>query len=192
MKPTNRFSRWTVLALATTFAVPAVQASNATTINTPATFSVAHNAAQASNLLKEVRTLAMQVSSDTDLLALSTGSNRLHWETHLTYLNQAKDNINQIGAHLETLKGMRGSVHPWQQEAIDRIHASSLTAARHTESALSHLNENKRWLFAPSYTRDLNAIQEHSEQVRETANNFLNYASTKDKLGALQERLAYE
>jgi hypothetical protein len=192
MKRANKFNRFIILALAAAVGVPAVQAANASTLNTPATYSVAHNAAQASNLLKEVRTLAREVSSDTDLLALSTGSNRLNWKTHLTYLNQAKDNINQIGAHLEALKGMKGSVHPWQQEAIDRIHASSLMAARHTDSALRHLNENKRWLFAPSYKSDLDSIQAHSAQVRETANNFLDYANTKNKLGGLQERLAYE
>jgi hypothetical protein len=181
---------WTALALAVALVVPTVMtATNATTA--VASTSAVH-AERASELLKDVRTLAAKVSDSTDNLALSAGTNRLHWMTHASHLNQAKDGINEIGEKLQTLQSMRDSVHPWQQEAIDRIHASSLKAARHTDSALRYLNDNKNWLVAPSYKDDVTAIQAHAEIVRNTADDFLNYASTKDRLGALQERLMFE
>lgn len=182
---------WTALALAITLIAPTVMhAANAAT--TPAAYVTAVHAERASELLKDVRALAAQVSDSTDTLTVSSSANQLHWMTHLSRLNQAKDGINEIGEKLQTLQSMRNSVHPWQQEAIDRIHALSLMAAKHTDSALRYLNDNKRWLVAPSYKDDVSAIQAHADSVRNTATDFLNYASTKDKLGALQDRLVFE
>ena len=179
-------NRWIALTLLAVLVVPATLAATTTT-----TITATYNAAQASELLKEVRTLARQVSETTDVLALSAGSNRLHWMTHVSRLNQAKDGINEIGRRLETLQAIRNSVHPWQQEAIDRIHSSSLIAARHTDSALRYLNDNQGWLLAPSYKNDVSAIQAHTQEVRNTANDFLNYAKTKERLGTLEQRLAF-
>lgn len=182
---------WTALALAVALVAPtAMHAGNAAT--TPAAYIASVHAERASELLKDVRALAAKVSDSADTLTVSSSANQLHWMTHLSRLNQAKDGINEIGEKLQTLQSMRNSVHPWQQEAIDRIHASSLMAAKHTDSALQYLNDNKRWLVAPSYKEDVSAIQAHAETVRNTANDFLNYANTKDKLGALQERLVFE
>lgn len=136
--------------------------------------------------------LASNVADSTETIALSAGTNQLHWMTHLSHLNVAKDGINQIGERLQTLQSIRDSVHPWQQEAIDRIHASSLMAAQHTDAAIRYVNDNKRWLVAPSYKEDVSSIQAHADKVRSTANDFLTYANTRDKLGALQERLMFE
>lgn len=181
---------WTAMALALAMTAPtAMLAANTTTATT---YSSAVYAERTSELLKDVRAMAAKVAASTDSLAVSIGTNQLHWTTHAWHLNQAKDGINAIGEKLQTLQLLRDSVHPWQREAIDRIHLSSLNAARHTDSALRYLNDNKRWLVAPSYQDDVIAIQAHADIVRNTANDFLNYASTKDKLGALQERLMFE
>lgn len=181
----------TALALALALVAPAAMRA-ANTTGTPAAYISPMHAEQASELLKDVRALAASVSDSADTLIVSSSANQLHWMTHLSRLNEAKDGVNEIGEKLQMLQSMRNSVHPWQQEAIDRIHASSLMAAKHTDSALRYLNENKRWLVAPSYRDDVSAIQAHAETVRNTANDFLKYASTKDKLGALQERLVFE
>ena len=182
---------WTALALAVALIAPtAMHAANAAT--TSATYTSTVHAERASELLKDVRALAAKVSESTDTLTVSSSANQLHWMTHLSCLNQAKDGINEIGEKLTTLQSIRSSDHFCQQEAIDRIHASSLMAAKHTDSALRYLNDNKRWLIASSYKEDVSAIQAHADTVRNTANDFLNYASTKDNLGALQERLMFE
>jgi hypothetical protein len=187
----NTRHSWPALALALALAAPtAMHATNTATTST--TYATAFHAERASELLKDVRALAAKVSDSTDTLAVSSSANQLHWTTHLSRLNEAKDGINEIGEKLQTLQSMRNSVYPWQQEAIDRIHASSLMAAKHTDSALRYLNDNKRWLVAPSYKDDVSAIQAHAEIVRNTANDFLSYATTKDKFGALQDRLMFE
>jgi len=182
---------WTALALVLALLSPAAM-YGATAATTSSTYTSTVHAEQASELLKDVRALAAKVSESTDTLTVSSSANQLHWMTHLSHLNQAKDGINEIGRKLQSLQSMRHSVYPWQQEAIDRIHASSLMAAKHTDSALQYLNDNKRWLVAPSYKDDVSAIQAHADSVRNTANDFLSYANTKDKLGALQDRLMFE
>ena len=182
---------WTALTLAFALIAPiAMHAASAA--KTSATYTSTVHAERASELLKNVRALAAKVSESADTLTVSSSANQLHWMTHLSHLNQAKNGINEIGEKLETLQSMRNSVYPWQQEAIDRIHASSLMAAKHTDSALRYLNDNKRWLVAPSYKEDLSAIQAHADTIRNTANDFLTYAGTKDNLGALRDRLLFE
>src|SRR5262245_58556965 len=105
-------NRWTTFALAVALMTPAMLVANTTAT---ATYNVAANAAQASELLKEVRSLARDVSRSTDTLAVSLlGTNQLHWMSHASYLNQAKDGINEIGERLKALRAIRDSVHPWQ------------------------------------------------------------------------------
>ena len=96
-------NRWIALTLLAVLVVPATLAATTTTTIT-ATYNAAPNAAQASELLKEVRTLARQVSETPDVLALSAGSNRLHWMTHASRLNQAKDfeSFRVSEAHIES------------------------------------------------------------------------------------------
>ena len=63
-------NRWTIVALAGALMAPAMLNATSATTSTP-TYSVAAHAAQASELLREVRTLADQVSQSTDRLAVS-------------------------------------------------------------------------------------------------------------------------
>jgi|SRR5690242_1295712 len=99
-------NRWIGLVLLGALAVPTTFATTAA--STP-NYTAAIHAAQASELLQEVRSLAAKVSQSTDTLAVSMGSNQLHWLSHTSHLNQAKDGINEIGEKLETLKALRHS-----------------------------------------------------------------------------------
>ncbi|HET9741168.1 MAG TPA: hypothetical protein VFQ00_00330 [Terriglobales bacterium] len=187
----NKINRWAYLGVLAGLAIPA------TSFAAPPAAKPAMNcavvapsaSAQASDLLKEIRGLAGDLSQNAEVLTLSSGTRQLHWQTHATRLNQAKDSINEIGARLDQLKAIRSDAHPWQQQAIDRIHASSLQAARNTEAALQYLNANQGWLLAPEYRDSLDAIQSHAQNVRETARDFLDYGKTSDRLETLQQRL---
>lgn len=191
MKLKNKINRWAYLGVLAGLAVPATSFAASPSAKPAASYAIAapSASAQASELLKEIRGLAGNLSQNTETLTLSSGTRQLHWQTHAARLNQAKDNINEIGSRLELLKAIRSDVHPWQQQAIDRIHTSSLQAARNTEAALQYLNANPGWLLAPEYRDSLDAIQLHAQNVRETARDFLDYGKTSDRLETLQQRL---
>jgi hypothetical protein len=62
--------------------------------------------------------------------------------------------------------------------------------ASRTENAINHLNENRRYLFAPAYTEHLTAIADHADQMKQSVDVALELANTQDKLDVLREKIA--
>ena len=61
--------------------------------------------------------------------------------------------------------------------------------AAQTEAAINHLNENRDHLLTPEYADHLSTIAEHSDQLNQSVSDFLELASTQDKLDRLREKL---
>jgi hypothetical protein len=147
------------------------------------------SAAEASQLLKEVRTIAYNLERDAATLETYTFS-RFDWRTHADQLRLAKQHINAIGDRLQSLQAIRSTAAPWQQQAIESIVPVAAQLAARTEAAINHLNENRGYLFAPEYTDHLSTIADHSDQLKESVNVFLGLASTQEKLDSLREKAA--
>lgn len=147
------------------------------------------SSAEASRLLKEVRTIAYSLERDAATLESYTFG-RLHWQTHADQLRLAREHINAIGDRLKSLQAIRSTAAPWQQQAIRSIVPVATQLAARTEAAINHLNENRGHLFAPEYTGHLRAIADHSDQLKESVNVFLEMASTQEKLDSLREKTA--
>jgi hypothetical protein len=144
---------------------------------------------EASRLLEEVRAIAYDLERDAATLKSYTFS-RLHWQTHADQLRLAKEHINALGDRLERLQAIRGTAASWQQEAIESIVPVTAQLAARTEDAISHLNENRNHLFAPEYTDHLSTIADHSDQLKQSVNIFLELANTQEKLDSLREKAA--
>jgi hypothetical protein len=147
------------------------------------------SAAETSRLLKEVRSIAGDLGRDAATLESYTFS-RLNWRTHAYQLSLAKEHINAIGDRIKSLQAIRSTAAPWQQQAIGSIVPVAAELAARTEAAINHLNENRGHLFAPEYTDHLSTIAEHSDQLNQSVSDFLELASTQDKLDRLRERVA--
>jgi hypothetical protein len=147
------------------------------------------SSAEASRLLKEVRTIAYNLERDAATLESYTFS-RLDWRTHGYQLNLAKQHVNAIGDRLKSLQAIRSTAAPWQQQAIESIVPVATQLAARTEAAINHLNENRGHLFAPEYTDHLSTIAEHSDQLKQSVNVFLEMANTQEKLDSLREEAA--
>jgi hypothetical protein len=147
------------------------------------------SSAEASRLLKEVRTIAYSLERDAATLESYTFS-RLHWQTHADQLRLAREHINAIGDRLESLQAIRSTAAPWQQQAIGAIVPVATQLAARTEAAINHLNENRGYLLAPEYTDHLSTIADHSDQLKDSINVFLEMASAQEKLDSLREKAA--
>jgi hypothetical protein len=147
--------------------------------------SASQTPADASRLLKEVRSIAHTLNRDAATLE-SYRLRGLSWHGHAYRLTLARQHINSIGDRLESLQAMRGSAAPWQREAIDSIVPVAAQLASRTEAAISHLNENPGQLYVPVYTGHLSAIAGHADRMKQSVDVFLDLASAQDRLDGLR------
>lgn len=156
----------------------------------PQEISVNFNAQDAVTAeLKELRSLTSRLNNDAGQLNTLVLAH-LHWETHASQLNQIKDHVNRIGDRLEMLRGMRPFAAPWQQEAVDDIMPVALELAERTSAAITHLNQNHQYLWAPQYVDHLRTIADRSDQMQGLLDNHLKLIEARDKIQTLQEKLA--
>ena len=144
---------------------------------------------EASQLLEEIQSIASSLERDAGTLN-SFRNKGMSWQSHAFQLNLAKQHINAIGSRLETLQQIQSTTEPWQQEAIAAIVPVAVQVASRTQDAINHLNEYQSRLFVPTYTEHLSAIYENADQMKESVDLYLQFASTQDKLDRLQERVA--
>jgi uncharacterized protein YhaN len=149
----------------------------------------ARSSIEATRLLEEVRSISNQLNREVQTLE-SFSRNGVSWEGHAYQLTLAKDHINAIGDRLETLQAIRSTAAPWQQQAIDSLVPVAVQLASRTETAINHLNENRRQLFNPVYTDHLTSIADHADELRDSVAVSLEVANTQDKLDTLRERAA--
>jgi len=144
---------------------------------------------EASQLLEEIQSIASSLERDAGTLN-SFRNKGMSWQSHAFQLNLAKQHINAIGSRLETLQEIQSTAEPWQQEAIATLVPVAVQVASRTQDAINHLNEYQSRLFVPTYTDHLSAIYENADQMKESVDLYLQFASTQDKLDRLQERVA--
>lgn len=144
---------------------------------------------EASESLREIRSLAVKLDRDAETLESLARGNQAGWESHANYLNLAKEHINGMGKLLGRLRDIQHVASPWQQRAIERIYPVALELANRTEAAIGHLNENRSRLFDSDYRNHLATIAERAEEMKTSVADFLELGETQEKLTQLQEKL---
>ncbi len=139
--------------------------------------------------LNYLRTAIRELNYDADQLNPLIQP-RLHWSTHASHLNRIRDDVNRIGDRIEALRDMRSFAAPWQQDAVDDIVPIAIEVADRTSKAISHLNENHQYLWAPQYTDHLRTIAAQSDQMENRLGTHMEIMEARDKIETLQEKLA--
>lgn len=143
------------------------------------------DSAQASKLLQQARTSAVQLKNDSAQME-AFSSNRASWESHARQINQIKEHINNSGKILADLHDQRDSAEPWQQEAIDRITPLLKDLASNTESIIDHLNDRQA-TWHPEYTSYLKSNAEMAADLSNLIRDYLDYGEAKaraERIGA--------
>ncbi len=169
---------------------PLASASSAVTLNnsTVAEWQAAKVATEASDLLKQIKSLTANLSTEANTLDSYKLQPRLSWRSHANELNKAREHINQIGERLDRLQAIKSVAEPWQQRAIEDIMPVAANLAAHTQSAIQHLNENRTYLYAPVYADHLTSISERSAELKASVAAFLEFGDTSDKLDRMQQK----
>src|SRR5437773_9572065 len=143
---------------------------------------------EASGSLGDVQVLSGKLRLDAEKLE-SFPRSKLSWESHANQLSLVREHVNQIGDRLKRIQEIRHVTSPWQQQAIDRIVPMAVELASRAQAAMEHLNENKSYLFAPTYTDHLSTIAQQAGELTDSVNTFVEYGNTRQKLEQLQQKL---
>jgi hypothetical protein len=143
--------------------------------------------AEASRLLKQVRSNAARLDSDADVLATYARSS-ISRSGHGKQLTLVRGHVNAIGDRLTRLQAIRNVVAPWQQQAIDSVMPIAASLATHTGAAIHHVNDYGKPVWAPEYGDLLRAISEGSNRMNDTIGLHLEMADMQGRLDRLQDR----
>ncbi|MGH9773257.1 MAG: hypothetical protein ACRD4Q_16435 [Candidatus Acidiferrales bacterium] len=141
--------------------------------------------AEASELLGEIQGLAGKLHNDADLLQ-SHARRNLSRESQAAQLTLMREHVNAMGTRLTRLQEIKHVTAPWQQQAINRIHPFAVEVAANTEAAISHMNENGSYLFAPSYREHVATAVDQAAELKNNVGDFLAYANAQQQLNRLQ------
>jgi hypothetical protein len=145
-----------------------------------------HESLRSSRLLKDLQVVTSELNRHAETLGTFATRPEFSWQSHASYLNDVREQINEAGVVIKELQDMQHAVAPWQQEAISRIHPVALQLANHTEAAIVHLNENQNLRFVSEYRDRLTAISDHSSDLKNTIDRFVDYGETQRKLNRLE------
>ncbi|HEX5432000.1 MAG TPA: hypothetical protein VFW83_08545 [Bryobacteraceae bacterium] len=143
---------------------------------------------EASQLLMEVRSLTGSLNQHAAALESYTRS-LASWESQAVQLNRTRAHINAIGNWLNRLREIRDAIHPWQQRALDAFAPAAARAASSTEAAIGHVNEHRRYLFAPVYTDHLKSIAFEADRMNKSIGLHLDLAKAQDRVEELREKV---
>lgn len=144
---------------------------------------------RATELLKQLRTVSLQLSRDSESLKAVTALPDTHWLSHAYYVAGIREHINRAGDLLREMEGIRSGLAPWQRQAVDRVVPVAAALAQRTEAVITHLRENPHAIRVAEYRDHVSAVWDHSEDMRQSVRDFLDYGETRDNLNELEQRL---
>jgi chromosome condensin MukBEF complex kleisin-like MukF subunit len=144
---------------------------------------------RASTLLADIQREAALLRRHADTLESLARNMRISWQSHAYHLDRVKEHINVVGEHIAELQATRQDILPWQQQAINKVTSHAAQVATSAQAAISQLQENRNRLFVSEYRDQLTAIANHSEDMKEAVDEFLDYEKSQRKLQQLEDKL---
>jgi len=142
-----------------------------------------------SELLAAIQREAALVSRHAARLESLGRNSEISWRSHAEQLNLVKLHINNVGVRTDELQALHDQAPPWQQLAITEVTSHALAVAGNTQAAMDHLNDNHQRLFLPEYRDRLASIADHSADLKQSLDKFLDYEKTRQKFQQLQSEL---
>jgi hypothetical protein len=144
---------------------------------------------RASTLLAEIQREAALLWRHGDTLVSLARNTRISWQSHAYHLDRVKEHINAVGEHIAELQAIHHHVLPWQQQAINEVTSHAAEVATSTEAAISDLQENRNRLIVPEYRDHLTTIANHSKDMKQAVDEFLDYEKTQRRLQQREDAL---
>lgn len=173
-------------AMLITLSLPLAQAAG----RTPGTITVADlsKEALAKKTLKRAQVCAAVVADDADQLRMIVDSQSSP-DSHLAKLMALKGEVNRMGQEISSLQAERGSLAPWEEQAVDDVLPLLEATVTNTESAIEYFNENRGHLWTKAYRSYADRVWRDSEQMAKILEDFLKYDKLRDQEVQVQARI---
>jgi hypothetical protein len=140
-------------------------------------------------MLEEMRTLASTTADQADRVRMYGANYALSSDAQLSPLWTMKTDINTMGKEIATLEAERGTLQPWEQQAIDKVLPLLKEAANNTEEAIQFFNNNHNFLWSPEYRGYAQKVKEDSAQISKTLKTYLKYEKVQNQEEQLQNTI---
>jgi hypothetical protein len=101
------------------------------------------------------------------------GNSQYSGQSHGTFLDRAEGHSNAVGERIAKLQQIRRFLPHWQQQAITEVASHATQVAASIQAAIVHLRENQNRLFISEYRGHLVSIEDCSERMKQTVDEFL-------------------
>jgi hypothetical protein len=146
-------------------------------------------AQEARETLKELKGIAAKAAGQAEYLDHLSQFNAGDSSSHMIPLGELREEVNTMGKEIAGLEAMRDSLEPWEQEAVDKVLPLLKEAAANTQSAIHYYNENRRHLWSPDYQAYTGKVEQDSNQIARTLENYLKYEEVREAEIQLQSTI---
>lgn len=136
--------------------------------------------------MKEAKEASSQLRNTADRLHAITRSGGLSWQSHLRYLNSARDNVNQLGKMLINLENLKPQATDTQQTAIEAMRPRLVETANALTNAIELLNEWPHNVYFGEYRDAVQRVSEQADSLHQTLDAVLAYEAAQGKLNSLE------
>jgi hypothetical protein len=135
---------------------------------------------KATEAISELQGQAAALADGADQFRLIIANNEGSRESHLLMLDTLKADINAMGREVQALEAERGTLSPWQVQALDGSLPRLKEVAANTEQAITYFNNNGH-LWTAQYREYIKNIWSDSEQISRNLKNYVALAKVHDR-----------
>lgn len=142
---------------------------------------------EASNLLGRMQTHA--INARNALGQNEVSETDLAWQIQALNLDNARSNVNRMGADLAQLDKIGNKVEPWQLRLIQRVTPQVHQMAHQLDAAIDTLNkyQSKDHLALTRYPQNIKQVCRNANQLSGTIGSVTRSAHTEEKVAALHK-----
>jgi len=129
--------------------------------------------------LKEAKEKSYKLSKNADALNAITRSRDLAWQSHASYLNSVRDDVNQLGKMFAALEEVKHDASAPQQVAIEDSKVRLQRTADSISEAIALLNDRTRNVYFSDYGEAVQSINEHTRSLHETLDAIVKLEDAK-------------
>lgn len=143
-------------------------------------------AAGVTSQMKEAKQASYDLRDTADRLHAIARSGRHSWQSHSSYLNDARDQVNRLGKMLASLEDLKPESTESQQTAIEGMRARLVRTADALTGAIEMLNDHRHNIYFSEYRQAVQTVSQQASSLYETLDAVLKYEAAKARFEGLE------
>ena len=142
--------------------------------------------AEITQQMNEAKQVSYELRDTADRLHAITRSGNHSWQSHISYLNDARDNVNRLGKMLAGLEELKPRGTESQQIVIQAMRPRLVQTADALSNAIELLNDRRRNVYFSEYSEAVQTVTEQVNSLHDTLDAALKYEAAKDRFEGLE------